>query len=118
MVLVIGIALLMSCGGKKDSELTGKYSLTSMVVGSEDYFSALKDAGINMDELFLEFLSGNKFKIAMMDEVEEGTYTLSGNKITLKSPGKENTGGKVEGKKVTLQFEDDGDKVEMVFEKK
>ena len=114
MVLVIGITTLMSCGGDKGP--SGRYQLTSIEVDGEDLYKEFKDAGMDMDGMYIEFSGGNKYKMAGLDEEDEGTYQLKGNKLIFDNIAME---GKIEGKKITCEENlEDGTHIITVFEKK
>ena len=113
-ITVIGVTTLMSCGGGEKG-LTGRYQLTSLVVDGEELFNEFKDAGMDMDDMYIEFSSGNKYKVSAMDEVDEGTYEMKGKKLTFDVAME----GTVDGKKITLEETlEDGTIVRSVFEKK
>ena len=112
LVLIIGIAFLVGCkGGGKDSLPTGKYPMVSMLIGDEDLLDLYRSMGMSTDDFYLEILSGGKFKLAMTDDVTEGSYKVSGNTIKL-----EDMEGKIDGKKIIFEEKESG--VKMIFEKK
>ena len=110
LVLFIGIFLLAGCGGK-DGVPTGKYVMTSMMIGDEDFMDLYREMGMSTDNFYLEIQAGGKYKMAMDDDVSEGSYKSSGNKITI-----EDMEGTINGNKIT--FEDKASGIKMIFEKK
>ncbi|MBR3084291.1 MAG: lipocalin family protein [Oscillospiraceae bacterium] len=117
LVLVMAAALLSACGGSAGPE--GTYGIKSMDYGDTtlDYdtlksFAAL--AGVDIDDLFrLELQAGGKALLIADGDESEGTYTVSGNTVSITFDG-ETVDAQLDGN--TLTMEEDGAK--MVFEKK
>jgi len=123
LAFMLCMALLASCDGIGGGTLSGKYSIVAMEENGKDVLSEYKDVfGVDdaaLAEMFtLEFLSGGKCKVAFWGEDEEGTFTVSGNTVTITIDGDAQT-ATINGNKITLAFTDDyGENVKMVFEKK
>ena len=115
LVLVIGVAMLMSCGGGKG--LTGKYKLVSLVLDGEELFTMFKEAGTDMDSMYIEFLSAKDYKISVVDEYGDGTYKLNGNKLTLTNSDGEKMDGTADANKVVLEYVESGVNFRMEFVK-
>jgi len=134
LVLLFSISMLAGCsnGGSGDGDkvatLTGKYTIVSWEVDGQDWLeffemmSEMADEGdeFNRDDIYIDFQSGGKFTMAMIDEGEEtteGTFTVGGNTVTLTVDG-EDLKGTIDGKKIIIEEEEDGVSMKMVFEKK
>ena len=138
MTIILGVlfcvSVLAGCGGDsgaggdKTATLTGKYTIVSWEVDGQDwleFFQSMSDAAVEGDEfnrqdICIEFLSGGKFVMNMLDEGEppqEGTFSVDGNTVTLAVDGEELT-GTINGNKITIEGEEDGVSMKMVFEKK
>ena len=111
MVLMIIVSVLAACGG---SGLSGKYYLFSMTEDGETAeASQLADYGIDPDQFYAEFLPGNKFKMVVFGEVDEGTYKLDGKNLSM-TVDDEEVIAKIDGKKIIIDI----DNSQMVFEKR
>jgi len=111
MVLMIIVSVLAACGG---SGLSGKYYLFSMTEDGETAEAAqLADYGIDPDQFYAEFLPGNKFKMVVFGEVDEGTYKLDGKNLSM-TVDDEEVIAKIDGKKIIIDI----DNSQMVFEKR
>ncbi|MDR0490885.1 MAG: hypothetical protein LBH28_06545 [Oscillospiraceae bacterium] len=115
LALVLCITILAACGGD-GTNLTGKYALTSMELEGTDMTGPLREAGMSTDGMYIEFLSGGKFRMSLMGNGAEGTYTLDGSKITLTAEGGSMPLATISGNKITMEDTDSNTK--MVFEKK
>ena len=112
MALILGVSVLPAFAA---SQLTGKYSLTGLL---DDHG---KPADVKEFEtamggpIAVEFLAGGKCKMhAGNDSMDDCTYKLDGNKLTLTVDGDKST-GVVEGNKITIT---DETKSKMIYEKK
>jgi len=111
LVLLFSVALLTGCGG-----LTGRYTLVSMGLDGDDITEMFTFLGIDINDIYLEFTSDGKFVMdmtAIYSGRMEGTYTVSGNKVTLTSNG-EDVIGIIHGNRITI----DEDENKAVFEKR
>ena len=120
LVLMLIASILAACGGNGSGSgggstgLTGKYNLVSITEGGDTMdASQLAEFGLDIDEFYLEFLDGRKFKMVTFGETQDGTYKLDGKALTLTVDG-EPASATIDGNKIVL----DADGTEMVFEKK
>ena len=123
LVLMLGITIFAGCGGTK---LSGKYNMVSMTSEGEEiviseYIEQMKalyeememDFDENEMQGYIEFIDGEKCKVAVFGETGEGTYKLDGKNIEVTLDG-ETMKGTVDGNKITLG----DDEATMTFEKK
>ena len=110
IVLLIAVCLvaLTGCGAIK---MEGKYGLISakmegVVIEGE----GLKTAGL--DAMFIEFVNDATFKMGVMGETTEGTYTVDGNTLTMTVDG-ESVEATIDGKQIVMEQEG----ASMTFEK-
>jgi len=125
LVLMLSISILAGCGGG----LSGKYVLIEMT-GDDGKVEKLDDLKKQAKEFYdemewdfdesemditIEFLSGDKFKMTSVYDVEEGTFKVDGKNVTLSHPDQDNDlKGTINGNKITFEEDD----FVMVFEKK
>jgi len=110
VILVACLVMLTGCTTKP----SGKYNFVSMTMGGETMTKDdLEELGMGLDDFYLEFLKGDKFKMCVFGEEMEGTFKLDGKKVTL-TIDEEDVTGTIDGKKITIEEEDES----MVFEKK
>jgi len=94
---LLSMILLTACGGgggngggSSDVSMEGKWALSAMEIGGEDYLAMLTELDPEMnfaDEMYLEFSADDKVTMVMSGETEEGTYTLDGTKLTIDIEG-------------------------------
>lgn len=116
LMLVIGISMLVGCGGSTTPTLSGKYYFVSMTADGETVtVEDMTAFGVNPDDLYLEFQAGGNFRIVLsgISVTQTGTFTVDGKTVTLTVEG-DSLIGTIDGNRVTL--ENDGET--MVFEKK
>lgn len=83
LVVVMALAII-ACGGKS-SDLSGKWTLSKLEVGGEDYMSMLSLFGMEADSMYLELNSDGTCTFAALEQTAEGTWeeTSGGVKITV-----------------------------------
>jgi hypothetical protein len=113
LALAISATLLVGCGGSK---ISGRYDFVSMQAETVTITAEeMATYGMDPKDTFIEFKDGD-FSLSMLGVNVEGTYTQSGNTITLSLEGDTIT-GKLDGKTLTIDFGDYYDAT-MVFEQK
>jgi len=111
LVILFGIALLTGC-----NSLSGRYTLISMDLDGEDITELFSILGIDINDIYLEFTSDGKFVMdmsAIYSGRTEGTYTVSGNTLTLTSNG-DDVIAIIQGSKIII----DDDDSQAIFEKR
>jgi ABC-type glycerol-3-phosphate transport system substrate-binding protein len=112
LAILLAAVLLAALGGcGNGSSLSGKYTLTDLVVDDESYFT--EEMMEAYSGTYMEFLSGGKMTYTMYGETAEGTFQLDGDAITVTVDG-ESLSGKVESGKITLNSPDG---TSMIYEK-
>jgi hypothetical protein len=102
---------LCACGGSSSSLKGTTWSVSKVSGNGMDIEGEMLSAmGFEMS---LEFSSDSDFKMGVLGEYVEGTYTLSGNTITMTVEG-ESEKATLSGNTITM--EEDGNKI--VFSKK
>lgn len=110
LALVLVCALLAACGSTDElSNTSWVLSEISTTDGTLDA-NALKENNIQLD---LDFKAGGKVSVTDAETTESATYTLDGDKITMKD-SKDTLSGTFSESKITLSTTD-GD---MIFVKK
>ena len=128
LICLFSFTLFAACG-EKDEVLSGKYFVTVYEIGGMDWLAFIKsmdemadEIGENnpdVDDLYVEFKDGGKivFSAEIDEEPMEGTFKVDGKNITLTVDGEEMK-GIIDGNKITIEAEEDGTTLKMVFEKK
>ena len=119
--LVLLVTILLTACGSGSASMTGKWGLTKMEIDGEDYLAMLKemDSSINVqDEMYFEFTADGKVSMAMGadEDLETGTYTLSGNKLTINADG-EKIDCVLSGDTFTMSHTEDGSTMSMAYTK-
>ena len=124
MVLCLSLVLVLSACGAGGASMEGKWVITAMTVGGEDYLSMFNELAASMGEesnigdiMFCEFTKDGSFKMSMYEDEESGTYKLNGNKLTMTVDG-EALEGTVNGNSFTITDNSDGEESLMTFTKK
>ena len=119
LTLVLCLSVLAGCGGggASSGELKGKYVLTAIDVDGIDALEMMESMGLKASDTYYEFSDDGTFKMSLMGYEEEGTFKADGKKITLTVDG-EDSEVTFDGKKITFEEIDEGEKTKMVFEKK
>ena len=102
--------MFAGCGDAED-KLDGRYWLNSMESDGETYNleAMAEEMGEDLEDLsnwYIEFSDGDKLKVNMAGESEEGTFKVSGDTVTLTIDGDDQT-GTIDGDKITLGFDDE-----------
>ena len=108
LVMLIGIGIIAGCGSSS-AKLSGKYHL---VLDQETKASIEEFSGGEV-EWYIEFLSGDKCKLVIMGDSEDGTYKITDKSVEITVDGDSIT-AKIDGNKVII--DEDGE--EMVYQKK
>jgi hypothetical protein len=127
-ILILCISLLLTvvaCGGDKTpSSLEGKYVISAMTYGEEDFLQFMqnlaKEMGeeINLEEfMHLEFLADGSVTFGEDGEEETGTFTFDGKTVVI-AMGEETMTGTVDGNSIVVVEEDNGQTTTMTFTKK
>lgn len=74
---------------------------------------SLKKYGMSPDDMYVEFIDGDKCRVAISGQTQEGTYTKDGKNITITVDG-DPASGTIDGNKLTIVINEQT----MVFEKK
>ena len=121
LALLLTAALLFTLAACSDSSLSGKYVISDVIDNAEGItFAEMDDMYKNMgldlsDYLYMEFLTGERFKLVMFgDEEISGRYTQDGNTLTIAAEGGTMT-AEISGKTITWTYEDGA---KLVFTKK
>ena len=106
VVLCLSLMLTMTaCGGTTD--MAGKWVLSGMSMGGEDYLAQLKalDSTINAEELmYFDFTADGKVTMTSYGETSSGTYKLDGKNLTITIDGDPQT-FTVNGKSFNMEVE-------------
>ena len=105
--------------------LEGKYVISAMMIGDEDFLEMMKALATLMggeefdleDMMYFEFSGADTFTVFEDGEEETGTYKLDGKNISITIDDETMT-GTVDGSSFTLEQEEDGEMVTMTFTKK
>ena len=113
LVIILSLSALAGCSG--GSALTGVYKLASFTLEGETYSAADLDEllGTDSNGSYIEFLDGGKCKMSLFGEIDEATFKLSGNTVTITDSDGVAVPGTVDGNRITLDTEDGA----AVFEK-
>jgi len=103
-----------------ETTIEGFYTLVSLITDGEDvmelYIEISAELGMSTDDFYMEFLSNGIVRMGFFpgseDEIEEGTFTVSGNSITVIIDGEE-TEGSIYGDRISFSEDD----MEMVFQR-
>ena len=121
LALLLTAALLFTLAACSDSSLSGKYVISDVIDNAEGItFAEMDDMYKNMgldlsDYLYMEFLTGERFKLVMFgDEEISGRYKQEGNTLTITAEGGTMT-AEISGKTITWTYEDGA---KLVFTKK
>ena len=133
LLCVCMVITLASCastpdGGSAGGSMEGKWALSSMKMGDQDYLALMAEMSKSLGEefdpeglMYCEFTTDGGFKMVTTTdgEAEEsvGTYKLNGNKLTLTVDG-EDQEATLDGNSFTITAEDSGTEVSMGFTKK
>ena len=109
LLAVLLLFSLSACGSEKP--LTGKYVIVSVKddpggLTFKDLKAMYKDTERDVtDYLYFEFMAGNRFTLVMFgDQEASGTYTRSGNTLTM-TAGEWTTTATVSGNKISWKYE-------------
>ena len=103
-----------------ETTIEGFYTLVSLITDGEDlmelYVEIAAELGMSTDDFYMEFLSNGVVRMGFFpgseDEIEEGSFTVSGNSISVIIDGEE-TQGSIDGNRISFSEDD----MEMVFER-
>jgi len=102
--------------GERNRAPEGYYTIVSLEAEGVDVLEFYSSMGMNTDDIFIQFLSGGVVRMGVFpdseEDIEEGTFRVNGNVISITMDGEEET-GTIEGNRITLNV----DGTEMVFEK-
>ncbi len=106
------VALLAACGGGGDSKYVGKYYMSKIADWTVKEYADL--LGISEQEakefMWVELKSGGKGTFTSDEDVEEITWKVSGDKITLTAQGEDLEGTIKDG---VITFDLDGEVLEL-----
>lgn len=121
VLCVVMVFAFAACGGSKSLE--GKWTITSMMMGDQDYLQLAKDMAeatgeeFNVDEMvFIEFEKDGNFTISLDGEAEDGTYEVDGKTVTM-TINDEPQKATLDGDTLTLDLNEDDVEMTMVFSK-
>ena len=131
LVLVLCLVLsLAACGGGSSSggrasSMEGKYVISAMMIGDEDYLEMMRELAEMMGEeelnledfMYFEFSGTDAVTLGSDGDTETGTYKLDGNTLTITVDGEAQT-ATVSGNSFTLEYDEDGMQGSMTFTKK
>ena len=131
LVLVLCLVLsLAACGGGsssggRSSSMEGKYVISAMMIGDEDYLEMMRELAEMMGEeelnledfMYFEFSGTDAVTLGSDGDTETGTYKLDGNTLTITIDGEAQT-ATVNGNSFTLEYDEDGMQGSMTFTKK
>jgi hypothetical protein len=117
LVLALSVFALAGCGGDDNgAELSGRYTLSSLVIDGQDQVPMLEAGGMSFENVYIEFTPDGNFTMVLdamgMSESTTGSYTVEGSTINMSAGGTSLEGIK-DGDTITL---DDGMGI-MTFEK-
>lgn len=125
LTLILGATMLAACSAESATQnLTGKYVMISMKLDDDEYIDGVIE-GLG-EAPYIELKSGNKLKSFMADYegkplTVNGTYKVKGDTITISYESGDSNEAKIEGTRITLEFDGDPDdsyeKSVMVYEK-
>jgi hypothetical protein len=113
LALICSAFVLVACNAGDDdtgsqTSLSGRYTLSALVIDGEDSLEALEAMGMPMDNIYLEFDEDGQYSMTLdamgINESAQGTYTLEDGVLTLTADGT-SIEGQVSGDEITL---DDG----------
>lgn len=101
LVMVLCVCVFGACG--KKSGLSGIYELSSGKTGDVE---VTKDqmASLGMGNANIEFTSDKDVKMSLGDQISEGTYTVDGDKVSIKLDD-ETENATLDGDKLTFEME-------------
>ena len=126
LALCIGMTLaLTACGnGGGASSMEGKYVISSMMIGDDDYLEQMISMAEAMDEeinpedvMYFEFSGTDTVIMGSEDETITGTYKLDGKTLTLTADGEEQI-ATVDGNSFTIEYDEGGMQGALTFTKK
>jgi len=120
------ILALTACGGggASSASMEGRYVISAMMYGDEDFLKLMQDLAEMMetefdleDFMYLEFSENGTVTIGTEGDEEAGTYKLDGKTITI-TLGEESMSGTIDGDSFTIEQEEDDELTTMTFTKK
>ena len=126
LALCIGMTLaLTACSnGGGSSSMEGKYVISSMMVGEDDYLEQVMSMAEAMEEeinlediMYFEFSGADTVIMGSEGETVTGTYKLDGKTLTLTADGEEQI-ATVDGNSFTIKYDEDGMQGALTFTKK
>ena len=126
--MVLTLASCAGTGGGGSASMEGKWALSAMKMGDQDYLALMAEMSKTLGEefdpeglMYCEFTADGGFKMVTttdgQTEESAGTYKLNGNALTLTVDG-EDQAATLSDNSFTITIADGGDEVSMTFTKK
>lgn len=109
LTLMLVLALCVACSGgggaaDKGTDLAGtKWVVSSANVSGQEVTG--EQLASTVGEISFEFKDGGKFVANAMNQSQEGTYKLEGNKVTFDQASALGTSATIEGDKMTMEVQ-------------
>ena len=123
LIMVLSFSACGGGGGDKAISMEGKWVISEMMLGDQDYLQMMKDLGESMGEemdlttmFYCEFKPDNVFVMTMDTDSAEGTYEIKGDKLTL-TVDDEPQVATLDGDTFTIEVEEEGETMTMSFTK-
>ena len=122
LVVLLSAAALAGCGGNA-APPEGRYIITEYSMGGFDLVALAKAgaeaSGVEFDPetIYIDFKSDGTFTMGLDGDEDSGTFTTSGNKITIDLFGAKGEGTFTD-KKITIELSEGDVTAKMVLEKK